>query len=39
MSEPLRYIRINSKDADGRESWSHATHEMNYQGNEVYPMI
>jgi hypothetical protein len=39
MSEPLRYIRINSKDADGRESWGHATHEMNYQGNEVYPMI
>ena len=39
MSEPLRYIRINSKDADGRESWSHATHEMNYQSNEVYPMI
>lgn len=39
MSEPLRYIRINSKDANGKEFWSHATHEMTYQNNEVYPMI
>lgn len=39
MSEPLRYIRINTKDEDGNESWGHATHEMNYRGNEVFPMV
>jgi hypothetical protein len=39
MSEPLRYIRINTKDEDGKESWGHATHEMNYRGNEVFPMV
>lgn len=39
MSEPLRYIRINTKDEDGKESWGHATHEMNYRDNVVYPMV
>lgn len=39
MSEPLRYIRINTKEADGSQSWRHATHEMIYRGNEVFPMI
>lgn len=39
MSEPLRYIRINTKDEDGKESWGHATHEMNYRENEVFPMV
>ena len=39
MSEPLRFIRINFKDEDGNTSWAHATHEMNYKGKDVFPMI
>ena len=39
MSEPLRFIRINFKDEDGNISWSHATHEMNYKGKDVFSMI
>ena len=39
MSEPLRFIRINFKDEDGNISWAHATHEMNYKGKDVFPMI
>ena len=39
MSEPLRYIRINTKNENGEDMWNHATHMMNHRGNIVYPMI
>ena len=39
MSEPLRYIRINTKNENGEDMWNHATHIMNQRGNIVYPMI
>lgn len=39
MSEPLRYIRINTKNENGDSMWDHATHMMNYRDNIVYPMI
>lgn len=39
MSEPLRYVKINFKDDEGKDGWNHATHMMTFKDNIVYPMV
>lgn len=39
MSEPMKYIRINSKDENGNINWNHSTHQLNRKENYVFPMI
>lgn len=39
MSEPLRYVKVNSKDKEGKDMWSHSTHLMTNRGNKVFPLV
>lgn len=39
MSEPLRYVKVNSKDKEGKDIWNHSTHLMTNRGNKVFPLV
>lgn len=39
MSEPLRYVKVNSKDKEGKDMWVHSTHLMTNRGNKVFPLV
>lgn len=39
MSEPLRYVKVNFKDKEGKDMWSHSTHLMTNRGNKVFPLV
>lgn len=39
MSEPVRYIKINKKDAQGNDYWESATHLMSNRDNKVYSLV
>lgn len=39
MSEPLRYVKVNYKDKEGKDMWGHSTHLMTSRGNKVFPLV
>ena len=39
MSEPLRYVKVNYKDKEGKDMWEHSTHLMTHKGNKVFPLV